>query len=94
MTILESIEKWDDMPLSRVLFDLVQMGFTSEMHVYPHHCETGVMASVKIEKDGSLAAYLRGSTPAILKARIVNWADDHGLRDFLKEGAKHETEKD
>lgn len=94
MTILESIEKWETMPLARVLFDLALMGYDVKMEVCRYKCETGVMAELKIEKEGVKTGYVRGSTISILKERLIKWADKHGLRDFLKEGAKHETEKD
>ena len=92
MTILESVEKWEQMPLARVLFDLANMGFSSKMEVYPANCESGVMASVRLEKDGSFSGNVIGSTPSIVKERIVKWADGQGIRDFLKEGG-NETEK-
>lgn len=85
MTILERIGKWETTPLGRLLFDLTHMGFNCKMDVYAHDCESGSMASVRIEKEGQLAGYLRGSNAGILKDRIVKWADHHGLRDFLKE---------
>ena len=93
MTILERIGKWETTPLARLLFDLTHMGFNCKMDVYPHGCESGSMASVRIEKDGALAGYLQGSTAGILKERIVKWADKHGLRDFLKEGTEDENKK-
>lgn len=86
MTILERIGKWETTPLARLLFDLTHMGFNCKMDVYPHGCESGSMASVRIEKDSSLAGYFQGSTAGILRDRIVKWAAQNGLRNFLKEG--------
>jgi hypothetical protein len=89
-TILDSIGNWENMPLARVLFDLVQIGYTSKMDVCPANCESGAMASVRLEKEGSFSANFIGSTPAILKRRIIKWADENDLRKFLKQKEGHE----
>lgn len=83
MTILDSVKVWSTASLSLVCNDLLELGYECTVEFRPHNCESGKWISVTVEKDGQKWGGIGGSRLEIARNRLVEWADQQGIRDAI-----------
>ena len=88
MSILTRIQNFEKMPLSQMLVDMQDAWkIPSVTTVEPHNCESGMWITVTLSFEGE-KYHLDGSRLSVVRDRICEWIDTHGLRNFSSEADK------